>query len=94
MAEALGLVLLCGCRPAPRRLAVAILREAKLLARALSIHNPDNTPVIDVMDKYVTSLYQSFPLISVVGMCVNVGKLDYQKIGISQYDDCEQCGEQ
>ncbi|KAK3869521.1 hypothetical protein Pcinc_025161 [Petrolisthes cinctipes] len=52
VAEALGLVLLCGCRPAPRRLAVAILREAKLLARALAIHDPDNTPVIDVMDKW------------------------------------------
>ncbi|KAG7167919.1 furry-like 1, partial [Homarus americanus] len=46
-----ALVLLCSCRQAPRRVAVAILREVKLLAKELGEEDDVNQPVIDVMDR-------------------------------------------
>ncbi|KAK8723927.1 hypothetical protein OTU49_011608 [Cherax quadricarinatus] len=58
LAEGFALVLLCSCRQAPRRVAVAIMREVKLLAKALSEEDPINHPVIDVMDKWCGSVVE------------------------------------
>lgn len=51
LAEGFALVLLCSCRQAPRRVAVAIMREVKMLAKALGEEDPLNRPLIDVMDQ-------------------------------------------
>lgn len=51
LAEGFAIVLLCSCRQAPRRVAVAVLREVKLLSKALGEEDPVNQPVIDVMDR-------------------------------------------
>lgn len=37
-AEALALVMLCNCRPSPRRLSAHILRELKCLMKILGLH--------------------------------------------------------
>lgn len=37
-AEALALVMLCNCRPSPRRLSAHILREVKCLMKILGLH--------------------------------------------------------
>jgi len=48
--ESLALVMLCQIRLCPRRLAVHILREVKMLLKALITPDSDE-PVIDVIDK-------------------------------------------
>lgn len=48
--EGFGLVMLCNCRPYPRKLAVVILKEIKLLARALGLPETE-PPLIDAIDK-------------------------------------------
>ncbi|XP_064103219.1 protein furry-like isoform X6 [Macrobrachium nipponense] len=59
LAEGFALVLLCSCRQAPRRVAVAILREVKLLAKALGEDSPISEPVIDVMDRWCGRIVES-----------------------------------
>ncbi|XP_024946755.1 protein furry isoform X2 [Cephus cinctus] len=49
LVEGFALVMLCNCRLYPRRLAVHILREIKLLLKMLGALE-DDQPVIDVMD--------------------------------------------
>lgn len=50
MVEGLALVMLCNCRPAPRKFAVNILKEVKILMKALGIVETE-PPLIDVIDK-------------------------------------------
>ncbi|XP_045105728.1 protein furry-like isoform X4 [Portunus trituberculatus] len=52
LAEGFSMVLLCSCRQAPRRVSVAIMREVKMLAKALGEEDPLNRPLIDVMDEW------------------------------------------
>lgn len=51
LVEGLGLVMLCNCRSYPRKLAVMILKEIKLLVKALGLPETE-PPLIDVIDKY------------------------------------------
>ncbi|XP_065087337.1 protein furry isoform X3 [Ochlerotatus camptorhynchus] len=50
MVEGLALVMLCNCRPAPRKFAVSILKEVKILMKALGIVE-NEPPLIDVIDR-------------------------------------------
>lgn len=59
LAEGFALVLLCSCRQAPRRVAVAIMREVKVLSKALGEEDPVNQPVIDVMDRWCGCVVES-----------------------------------
>ncbi|XP_026809010.1 protein furry isoform X2 [Rhopalosiphum maidis] len=56
-AEALALVMLCNCRPSPRRLSAHILREIKSLVKILD-NIKDILPVIDVIDKACPQLIE------------------------------------
>ncbi|XP_039287310.1 protein furry [Nilaparvata lugens] len=49
-AEGFALVMLCNCRLCPRRLAVHILRELKVLLKALGAAE-DDQPVVDAIDR-------------------------------------------
>ncbi|RVE51056.1 hypothetical protein evm_004347 [Chilo suppressalis] len=53
--EALGLVMLCQCKPYPRRLAVHVLREAKCLLEKLQLTG-EEPALIDVADEHVPQL--------------------------------------
>ncbi|XP_058831171.1 protein furry isoform X4 [Topomyia yanbarensis] len=50
LVEGFALVMLCNCRPAPRKFAVNILKEVKVLMKALGIAETE-PPLIDVIDK-------------------------------------------
>lgn len=50
LVEGFALVMLCNYRPAPRRLAVHILKEVKCIMKLLSLPETEQ-PLIDVMDK-------------------------------------------
>ncbi|XP_062543394.1 protein furry isoform X2 [Armigeres subalbatus] len=50
MVEGFALVMLCNCRPAPRKFAVSILKEVKILMKALGIVESE-PPLIDVIDR-------------------------------------------
>lgn len=50
LVEGFALVMLCSCRLYPRRLAVHILRETKMLLKSLGCSDSDQ-PVIDVIDQ-------------------------------------------
>ncbi|XP_058457794.1 protein furry isoform X3 [Malaya genurostris] len=50
LVEGFALVMLCNCRPAPRKFAVNILKEVKILMKALGIVETE-PPLIDVIDK-------------------------------------------
>ncbi|XP_055608943.1 protein furry isoform X4 [Uranotaenia lowii] len=50
MVEGFALVMLCNCRPAPRKFAVNILKEVKNLMKALGLVE-NEPPLIDVIDK-------------------------------------------
>ncbi|CAG9795465.1 unnamed protein product [Diatraea saccharalis] len=54
-AEALGLVMLCQCKPYPRRLAVHVLRETKCLLEKLQLTG-DEPALIDAADEHVPQL--------------------------------------
>ncbi|XP_050432999.1 protein furry isoform X2 [Adelges cooleyi] len=54
-AEAFALVMLCNCRPCPRRLSAHILREIKCLMKIL---DKEELPVIDVIDKAIPELIE------------------------------------
>lgn len=49
--QGLCLVLLCNCRAYPRKMAVIILREIKLLIRALGLQETEQ-PLIDILDRF------------------------------------------
>lgn len=51
LVEGFALVILCNYRPAPRRLAVHILKEIKCIMKLLGMSDAEMTPLIDVMDK-------------------------------------------
>lgn len=51
LVEGLGLVMLCNCRSYPRKLAVMILKEIKLLVKALGLAETE-PPLIDILDKF------------------------------------------
>lgn len=51
LVEGFALVILCNYRPAPRRLAVHILKEIKCIAKLLALPETEPPPLIDVMDK-------------------------------------------
>ncbi|XP_050540856.1 protein furry isoform X2 [Daktulosphaira vitifoliae] len=53
--EAFALVMLCNCRPCPRRLSAHILREMKCLIKIL---DKEKVPVIDVIDKAIPELLE------------------------------------
>ncbi|XP_055531189.1 protein furry isoform X3 [Wyeomyia smithii] len=50
LVEGFALVMLCNCRPAPRKFAVNILKEVKILMKALGIVETE-PPLIDVIDR-------------------------------------------
>ncbi|XP_076040545.1 microtubule binding protein furry isoform X4 [Oratosquilla oratoria] len=53
LTEGFALVMLCSCRQAPRRVAVAIMKEVKLLSKVFNDDIcRDNNLVIDVMDRW------------------------------------------
>lgn len=51
LVEGFALVILCNYRPAPRRLAVHILKEVKCIMKLLALPETEPPPLIDVMDK-------------------------------------------
>ncbi|VVC32584.1 Hypothetical protein CINCED_3A005220 [Cinara cedri] len=55
--EAFALVMLCNCRPCPRRLSAHILREVKCLVKILD-NIEEELPVIDVIDKCCPQLIE------------------------------------
>ncbi|KAF2357084.1 Cell morphogenesis protein N-terminal [Trinorchestia longiramus] len=59
MGEAVSLVMLCCCRSPPRRLAVLLLKELKLLTASLACTPPLHSPLYDCLDKYCSSVVES-----------------------------------
>ncbi|XP_011494859.1 PREDICTED: protein furry [Ceratosolen solmsi marchali] len=59
LVEGFSLVMLCNCRLYPRRLAVHILREIKLLLKTFASLE-DDQPVIDVIDAYCPSVLEKY----------------------------------
>lgn len=55
MVEGFALVLLCNYRPAPRKLAVHIMKEVKSILKVLGIET--EPPLIDVIDKCCPQVY-------------------------------------
>ncbi|KAG5844677.1 hypothetical protein ANANG_G00165010 [Anguilla anguilla] len=63
--EGLALVLLCSCLPTTRKLAVAILREIRLLFTAIGQPEDDDKPMIEVMDQLSSAVLESFVHVAV-----------------------------
>ncbi|XP_036381260.1 protein furry homolog isoform X2 [Megalops cyprinoides] len=63
--EGLALVLLCSCKTATRKLAVAILREIRLLFSAIGQAEDDDKPMIEVMDQLSSAVLESFVHVAV-----------------------------
>ncbi|XP_060753685.1 protein furry homolog isoform X3 [Neoarius graeffei] len=58
--EGLGLVLLCSCHTATRKLAVSVLRELRLLLLTVSHTEDDERPMLDVLDQASPVVLESF----------------------------------
>lgn len=59
LVEGFALVMLCNCRLYPRRLAVHILREVKILLKTLG-GIEDDQPVIDVIDSCCPAVLEKY----------------------------------
>uniref|UniRef100_A0A3B4BUU4 Furry homolog a (Drosophila) n=1 Tax=Pygocentrus nattereri TaxID=42514 RepID=A0A3B4BUU4_PYGNA len=58
--EGLALVLLCSCHTATRKLAVAILREVRLILLTTGHSEEDERPMLDVLDQVSPVVLESF----------------------------------
>ncbi|XP_036421109.1 protein furry homolog isoform X3 [Colossoma macropomum] len=72
--EGLALVLLCSCHTATRKLAVAILREVRLILLTTGHSEEDERPMLDVLDQVSPVVLESFAHVVRDSMSVPVGQ--------------------